>query len=67
MKLYHMYASKDTYYENGVKHTVSLREGEVSLKELQDYCDIFTNKVSYSVICIDHIENDTIYFYSDIV
>ena len=67
MKLYHMNASTDTYYEDGVEKTVSLRQGEVSLEEFQEYCDIFNNKVDYAVLAIDRIENDTIYFYSDIV
>ena len=67
MKLYHMRANTDPYWENGVKHYISLPEGEVSLEEFSKYCEIFTNKVDYAVICIDHIENDTVYFYSDIV
>lgn len=66
MKFYHMFSNSDDYYEDGVQKTVSLRQGEVSLKELQEYCEIFTNKVDYSVLVIDRIENDTIYFYSDI-
>ena len=68
MKFYHIYANSDTYYDdNGVKHTVSLRQGEVSLEEFQTYCELFTRKVDYSKLCIDRIEGDTIYFYSDIV
>ena len=67
MKFYHMNSNTDAYYENGVKKTVSLRQGEVSFEEFQEYCDIFTNKVDYSVLAIDRIENDTLYFYSDIV
>lgn len=67
MKFYHMYANSDEYYEDGVKKTVSLRQGEVSLEEFQEYCEIFTKKVDYSVLGIDRIENDTLYFYSDVV
>ena len=67
MKFYHMSANSDEYYEDGVKKTVSLRQGEVSLEEFQEYCEIFTKKVDYSVLGIDRIENDTLYFYSDIV
>ena len=67
MKFYHMYANSETYYDNGVKHTVSLRQGEVSLEEFQTYCEIFTNKIDFSKLCIDRIEEDTLYFYSDIV
>jgi hypothetical protein len=62
-----MCANTDKYYENGIEKTVSLREGEVSLEELKEYCEIFINKVDYSVLGISHIENDTLYFYSDIV
>ena len=67
MKFYHMNSNTDSYYEDGIKKTVSLRQGEVSLEEFQEYCNIFNNKVSYSVLAIDRIENDTLYFYSDIV
>lgn len=68
MKFYHMYANSDTYYDDdGNKHTVSLRKGEIPLEELQAYCEIFTHKVDYSKLCIDRIEGDTLYFYSDIV
>lgn len=67
MKFYHMSANSDDYYEDGVKKTVSLRQGEVTLEEFQEYCEIFTNKVGYAVLGIDRIENDTLYFYSDIV
>lgn len=67
MKFYHMYESSDEYYEDGVKKTVSLRQGEVTLEEFREYCEIFTKKVDYSVLGIDRIENDTLYFYSDIV
>ena len=67
MKFYHMFANSDNYYEDGVKKTVSLRQGEVTLEEFQEYCEIFTKKVDYSVLGIDRIENDTLYFYSDIV
>jgi hypothetical protein len=67
MKFYHMYESSDNYYEDGVKKTVSLRQGEVTLEEFQEYCEIFTKKVDYAVLGIDRIENDTLYFYSDIV
>ena len=67
MKFYHMSANSDEYYEDGVKKTVSLRQGEVSLEEFQEYCEIFTKKVDYSILGIDRIENDTLYFYSDIV
>ena len=67
MKFYHMYANSDRYYdENGVERIVSLRQGEVSVEEFQEYCEIF-KKVDFSVIGIDRIENDTLYFYSDIV
>jgi hypothetical protein len=62
-----MYESSDNYYEDGVKKTVSLRQGEVTLEEFQEYCEIFTKKVDYAVLGIDRIENDTLYFYSDIV
>jgi hypothetical protein len=62
-----MNESNDNYYEDGVKKTVSLRQGEVTLEEFQEYCEIFTKKVDYAVLGIDHIENDTLYFYSDIV
>jgi hypothetical protein len=61
-----MYDSSDDYYEDGVRKTISLRQGEVTLEEFQEYCEIFTNKVDYSVLGIDRIENDTLYFYSDI-
>ena len=67
MKFYHMFANSDDYYEDGVKKTVSLRQGEVTLEEFQEYCEIFTKKVDYSVLGIDRIENDTLYFYSNIV
>lgn len=67
MKFYHMSANSDSYYEDGVEKTVSLRQGEVTLKEFQEYCEIFTKKVDYAVLGIDRIENDTLYFYSDIV
>ena len=67
MKFYHMYANSDTYYEKGVRKTVSLRKGEVSFEEFQEYCETFTRKVDFSKLCIDRIENDTLYFYSDIV
>ena len=67
MKFYHISANSDEYYEDGVKKTVSLRQGEVSSEEFQEYCEIFTKKVDYSVLGIDRIENDTLYFYSDIV
>ena len=66
MKFYHMYDSSDDYYEDGVKKTVSLRQGEVTLEEFREYCEIFTQKVDYSVLEIDRIENDTLYFYSDV-
>lgn len=66
MKFYHMYENSDDYYEDGVKKTVSLRQGEVTLEEFQKYCEIFTQKVDYSVLGIDRIENDTLYFYSDV-
>lgn len=67
MKFYHLSAANNTYYEDGVKKIVFLRQGEVSLEEFQEYCEIFTNKVDYAVLGIDRIENDTLYFYSDIV
>lgn len=67
MKFYHMFANSDDYYENGVKKTVSLRQGEVTSEEFQEYCEIFTKKVDCAVLGIDRIENDTLYFYSDIV
>ena len=67
MKFYHISANSDDYYEDGVRKTVSLRQGEVTLKEFQEYCEIFTKKVDYAVLGIDRIENDTLYFYSDIV
>ena len=67
MKFYHMSANSDSYYEDGVKKTVSLRQGEVTFEEFQEYCKIFTKKVDYAVLGIDRIENDTLYFYSDIV
>jgi hypothetical protein len=62
-----MHESSDNYYEDGVKKTVSLRQGEVTLEELREYCEIFTKKVDYSVLGIERIENDTLYFYSDVV
>lgn len=67
MKFYHMFANSDYYYEDGVKKTVSLRQGEVTLEEFQEYCEIFTKKVDYAILGINRIENDTLYFYSDIV
>lgn len=67
MKFYHLLSADNTYYENGVKKTISLRQGEVSLEEFQEYCEIFTNKVDFAILGIDRIENDTLYFYSDIV
>ena len=67
MKFYHMFSSSDDYYEDGVKKTVSLRQGEITLEEFKEYCEIFTKKVKYAVLGIDRIENDTLYFYSDIV
>ena len=67
MKLYHLYANTDRYWENGIEYFVSLPQGEVSLEEFNKYCEVFLNKVDYSKICIDHIEDDVIYFYSDIV
>ena len=69
MKLFHLNENNDynTYYENGVKKTVYLRHGEVSLEEFQEYCKIFNEKVDFSAIIIDRIENDTLYFCSDII
>ena len=42
MKFYHISANSDDYYEDGIRKTVSLRQGEVTLKEFQEYCEIFT-------------------------
>lgn len=66
MKFYNLYESSDDYYEDGVKKTVSLRQGEVTLEEFREYCEIFTKKVKHSILGIDRIENDTLYFYSDV-
>ena len=65
MKYYHTDENKDTYYdENDNLCIVYLREGYVSLEEFQEYCKEL-RKVSYAFIGIDKIENDTLYFYSD--
>ena len=65
MKYYHIEENTDTYYDENYNLCVAyLRKGYVSLEEFQEYCKEL-KKVDYAFIGFDRIENDTLYFYSD--
>lgn len=67
MKFYHISESTAYYFDDDWnKHEVYLREGYISLEEFQWYCEEY-KKVDYSVIAVDRFEDNTLYFYSDIV
>ena len=68
MKLYNISDIKEKYYDDNTQSykTVFLKQGEVSQKDFQVFQEEFKN-VSFGIIYIEKVENDTVYFGIDIV